>query len=351
MNQQPAGASWRNDLEALHHGVLSGQIRSSGSDTRLHFVEQLHEIGRTLSYVHRQHQQAADVFRLALTLDEENAYSHHYLAFNLDWDAQAADEVETHYRKAIELQPEHPWWWSRWISYLATRGRFKEAGNQWRDALDALSVTEDSTSEWVYMSLHRWVARWMLHWSNLDLAESILRSLPSGMEGEASICRLNDLLQALRSAERHQSVFPLSVLARDWPSPIPHTDLPQVLPPDDLPLKSWTPARIQHIEQDQTLFLLTRKWTRNPADPIEFEELNLDRRTVEQAAIEFQWSDLSPGRFIEIAYYGEANVIQIGLHKAVEWRDPDLIPLVPPPNRWYKHACANTWQEPTGNSQ
>lgn len=197
-SQTPAGESFRADLETLHHGVLSDQIQDIANDSRLHFVEQLHEIGRSLSYVFRQHQQAADVFRMALRLDEENAYSHHYLAFNLDWNAESVEEVEAHYQKAIELQPEHPWWWSRWISYLATRGQFKAAANQWRDALDALSVTEDATPDWIYLSLHRWVARWMLHWSNLDLAENVLRSIPSSLQSDASVSRLNDLLTALR---------------------------------------------------------------------------------------------------------------------------------------------------------
>jgi tetratricopeptide (TPR) repeat protein len=154
--------SYRADLDAFHHGILSQRLQPSGAERRLHFVEQLQEIGRSLSYVFRQHRQAADVFRLALGLDDQNAYSHHYLAFNLDWDAESEEEVEFHYQEAIRLQPEHPWWWSRWISYLATRGRFKAAGAQWREALDALSVAEDSTPQWIYLSLHRWVARWVI---------------------------------------------------------------------------------------------------------------------------------------------------------------------------------------------
>ncbi|MCA9031196.1 MAG: tetratricopeptide repeat protein, partial [Planctomycetaceae bacterium] len=342
-NQTPAGTSFRADLESLHHGVLSNQIHDIAAEPRLHFVEQLHEIGRSLSYVFRSHQQAADVFRLALSLDADNAYSHHYLAFNLDWNAEAADEVETHYKKAIELQPEHPWWWSRWISYLATRGRFKAAGNQWREALDALSVTEDATPNWVYMSLHRWVARWMLHWSNLDLAENVLRSIPSSLEDDASISRLNDLLVAMRYAEKDRAVFPLSVPASEWWTPRPHTDLPNEA--DNLRLSHWYPARVQHIDDNGVVFLLyAEPPTCSDVEPV-FRERELSRDEVQVAAHEFDSQTLHEGSFIELGYYGDNAMLKIGMHAEGTLNDPDLIPLVPPPDRWYDRAVAASWDD------
>jgi tetratricopeptide (TPR) repeat protein len=348
-NQRPPGESWRTDIEALHHGVLSRRLESVVDEHRLHFVEQLHEIGRALSYVFRQHHQAADVFRFALSLDDHNAYSHHYLAFNLDWCAEAEQEVETHYQKAIDLQPEHPWWWSRWISYLATRGRFKEASNQWRDALDALSVAEGSTPDWVYMSLHRWVARWMLHWSNLDLADNILRSIPSGLTADPSIARLNDLLIALRFAERGRAVFPLSIPASMWWTPNPHTNLPLAIVNQRLTM--WLPARIQYVDPEGELFVMFAKPPSDAAEQAEFDEMKMDRSSVEAAAFQFRWNDLREGRFIELGYYGDAGSVRIGLHPDGLLNDADLIPLVPPPNRWYERAVAASWNEVGGNSE
>jgi hypothetical protein len=342
-NSTPPGESFRADLEALHHGVLCQQIQDFVSHSRLHFVEQLHEIGRSLSYIFRQHQKAAEVFRMALTFNEECAYSHHYLAFNLDWNAESPAEVEWHYQRAIALQPEHPWWWSRWISYLATRGRFKAAGKQWRDALDALSVTEDSTPDWIYFSLHRWVARWMLHWSNLDLAENVLRSIPSSLQSFAGITRLNELLTALRFAERGQAVFPLSVPANEWWSPRPHTNLPIEL--DGLRLSRWYPARVQCAENNGNFVVLYAKPPVCPGDDALFDEIKLSREEVQAAAFQFNCQCLHEGSFIEIGFYGEGDELKIGLHADGPLEDPDLIPLVPPPDRWYRRAVKAAWSD------
>jgi len=140
-------ASPRDGLESLHHELLGTPTRLRDTDVRLQFVEQLDEIGRTLSHFHHEHRRAAELFRLAVRLAPEHAYSHHYLAFNLDWLAEEARDVEDHYKRAIQLQPTHPWWWSRWISYLATRGRFHEAKLNWRQAVDALSISEDGSPD------------------------------------------------------------------------------------------------------------------------------------------------------------------------------------------------------------
>lgn len=346
---QQVGVSWRRDVEALYHGVLSRRIADAGADDRLHFIEQLHEIGRSLSYMHHQHDKAAEVFRIAVSLDQDNAYSHHYLAFNLDWQAISPKDVERHYQKAIELQPEHPWWWSRWISYLATRGQFKRAGQQWRDALDALSVTEDATPDWVYLSLHRWVARWMLHWANLDLAENILRSIPEKLSSEASLARLNDMLVALRHAEEGLAAFPLSVPASQWWTAHPHTDLPLVI--DGQRLERWVPARISYVDDERGLSLMTASPSEFAKDGIQYDELDLDSEAVRRAAIGFKWDDLEEGRYIELGYYGKSQLLRIGLHSDEPLADPNLLPLAPPPDRWYRRAVRESWKEMVGGDE
>jgi tetratricopeptide (TPR) repeat protein len=336
----------RDSLESLHHELLGTSPSLAASDPRIHFVEQLDEIGRTLSHVHREHTQAAHLFQLAVEIDPNHAYSHHYLAFNLDWEAKNAEMVETHYQKAIELQPTHPWYWSRWISYLATRGRFHEAKLWWRDALDALCVNEDGSPDWVFMNLHRWVARWLLHWAELDFAEEVLRTIPTRLaEKDPGTQALWNLLDSLRQAERGVSVFPLSITVRDWWSRGPHTDLPDHW--DGHRLTAWVPARVEAVEREASIaYLVAAKRPAGEGVPPEYFEVELSSDDVSQTAHAFAWSDLHEGSFIELGYYGEATEpTRIGLHRETSWRDPYLLPLVPPPDRWYRRAVESAWND------
>ena len=58
-----------------------------------------------------------------MELDLTDDYAHHYRAFNLDWIAEDQPTIESEYQRAIELNPRHPWWHSRWINYLITVGK------------------------------------------------------------------------------------------------------------------------------------------------------------------------------------------------------------------------------------
>ncbi len=305
--------------------MLGGNPDFADSDARLHFVEQLHEIGRTLSYVHRDHERAADLFRIALRFDASHSYSHHYLAFNLDWLATSSEDIETHYQEAIRLQPDHPWWRSRWISYLATRRRFQDARGAWRDAMSEISVSETGSSrEWLCRSLHRWVARWLLHWGELDFAEEVLRSVPKEMTTtDASIQALWELLAALREAQSETAVFPLNVPAKERWSSGPHTNLP--LRWQDKQLLSWQPARVESVDaEEQTVFLLAARRPESRGSEPEYESIELTQSEVESIAYDFGWRDLGEGKFVEFGYYGQDNLRKMGLHRVVEWRDPRL---------------------------
>ena len=302
--------------------------------------------GGTLSRVYHAHRQAASLFRLAVQIDPNHAYGQHYLAFNLDWLAEEAQEVEAHYRRAIDLQPTHPWWWSRWISYLATRGRVREAKANWRAALDALSLGDDGTQEWIYLSLHRWVARWLLHWAELDFAEDVLLAIPRQLaENDASIQTLWNLLKALRQAERGTCVFPLSVPAKDWWSSSPHTELPPTW--DGQPRQSWDPGRVEGLDQDSSVAFVVaaKRPTTKDADPVYFET-ELSRETIVKAAHNFEWNELREGSFVELGYYGcHPEPMRIGLHRETSWQDPHLLPLVPPADRWYRRTVESVWSE------
>ncbi len=156
--------------------------------------------------------------------------------------------VESHYKMAIDLQPTHPWWWSRWISYLATRGRFAEAKSNWRTAVDALSLGEDGSPDWIFLSLHRWVARWLLHWAELDFAEDVLRGIPRRLaENDTSIQTLWDLLRALRQARAVFRFF----RCRFPPRTGGHRALTPTcrIPGRVSSSAPWVPARVEGVDQ------------------------------------------------------------------------------------------------------
>ena len=349
----------RDPLECLHHEMLGERFHHLDpaarlkfveellkSPGRLKFVEQLDEIGRSLSYRNHDHRSAVNVFRLAVQLEPEHAYAHHYLAYNLDWLAEETEDLEFHYREAIRLQPTHPWYWSRWISYLATRGRYRQAKITWREALDELSISEDGSPDWIFLSLHQWVARWLLHWAQLDFAENVLLAIPRDLtEKELGIKALWSLLKALRTAERGDSVFPLSVPPSEWRSPTPHTDLPRWF--HDAQLHVWVPARVEAIDQeDGVAFLLAAKLPATQKDVFSYFEIDLRLEQIEAAACNFTWDDLREGSFVELAYYGEdKEPKRIAMHRETAWHDPNLVPLYPRPDRWYERAVQESWKK------
>ena len=40
--------------------------------------------------------------------------------------------------------------------------------------------------------------------------------------------------------------------------------------------------------------------------------------------------------------------MRIGLHRETTWQDPHLLPLVPPPDRWYRARSKQAWAEMAG---
>lgn len=333
----------RLDIESFYHGTLCEKLPTDNNSEKLRFIEQLHEVGRSLSYTKHKHESAAKVFKFAVQLDDSNAYSHHYYAFNLDWDAVEPEKVEQHYLRAIELQPEHPWWWSRWIAYLVTRGRQKEAREEWSRAHDEMSISEQSP-DWIYLSLHRWVARWMLHWSNLKMAKSVLNSIPSSVANDPSIQTLFDLYRALRHAENGVAVFPLSVREEKWWNG-PHTGLPISL--GEFNRQRWSPGRVI-AKTENAIEVQIGLWPTVEQPELRTKDMLFQRDQIDGSFIECFWDEVVEDSFIEIAYYGgDGSKMRVGLHRETEWWDQNLLPLRPSPDRWYDKAVKDSWQETT----
>ena len=202
----------RDPLECLHHEMLGESFHHLGSDARLKFVEellkshgrlkfveQLDEIGRTLSYQNHDHRAAVNVFRLAVQLDPEHAYAHHYLAYNLDWLAE-----EQKISSSITVR--------RFDCNRRTLGTGRDGLATWRpgaasarrrspvrEGLDELSISEDGSPDWIFLALHRWVARWLLHWAELDFAEKGPPRIPRDLTEED--CERSGIVVTLESTE------------------------------------------------------------------------------------------------------------------------------------------------------
>lgn len=343
LKSQYTTGSYRAELESLHHDILGGSGKPRKNDHRLRFVEQLHAIGRTISRDYHEHERAVRIFDFALSLDPQDSYSHHYKAYNLDWLAREPSTIEQNYVRALELRPTHPRWWSRWISYLATRGEFDKARKYWGQALGALSIGDDSSPDWHYQALHRWVARWLLHWAELDFAEEVLEAIPARLsEDDPSIRALRNLLTALRAAQAGAAVFPLTVPADNWWSPNGHTGLPLAI--EGEPLHVWKPARVEAVEEsDGTVYITYAERPSEGNDEIKYYSDQLSREQVTKSAHKFTWKELRAGSFIELAYYGMEDQLRIGLHTARKLEPGSLLPLLPPADRWYNRAVEDAW--------
>jgi hypothetical protein len=202
-----------------------------------------------------------------------------------------------------------------------------------------MSIGPDSP-RWIFMSLHRWVARWLLHWGDLAFAEEVLLEIPNEYTNP-SIQAEWDLLKALREAERGAAVFPLSIPAAKWWWG-PHTNLPQHINSDYL--QSWMPARVEAIDRDndRVSFLAAHR-PDTLESPTKFEEIRLPLKKVESAIYKIRTRALTAGAYVELGYYGRKKRMRIGLHRDVTWNDDRLLPLVPPPDRWYDRAVKNSW--------
>jgi len=321
------------ELEAFHHASESADAAALQRFRPL-FADQLNKLGRTLSKEARNFAAAADVFRQAIRWDDRNDYAHHYLAYNIDWLATDPALAESEYRRAIQLNPEHPWWWSRWINFLITVGRAREAREQWTQAVDALNLTSGDGPDTVYHSLHLWVARLLVHRAQLDFADTVLSETPALVrETDIRFRAIRDLLAALREAERVRSVFPLSVPYHDrWKGP--HLEFRREI--DEGKLVQWFPAQVDDVDEE-TVYLVMAK--RAPGDgKEEYAHVEISRTIFDQATLDENSGQLEAGRFIELAFYGVHEILRIRVHPGTAWQAPGLPALDPDPRRYLRKA-------------
>jgi len=319
----------REELEGFHHAVASGNPNLLKA-FRAFFAEQLNLLGRHLSHVEKKYPDAVDVFERAVVRDDQNDYSHHYLAFNLDVQGLQPARVEEHYSRAVQLSDEHAWWWSRLICFLLTRGRFRDAKARWAQAEDALDLPSDDTPESVYKNLHKWVARSALHRHKLDFAQSVLQQVSADAKRELrGFGAMEELLQRLRQAEERKTVFPSwKPLESRWQK---RFRLPERQNGDEL--ARWLAARVEGVEES-TVHLVVGERPDDINEP-RWGRLHVPTEVFAEWLCESTIDELTEGRFLELGMYGSPDAQpQAYLLPQMGRPDQDLPPLFPDPFRY-----------------
>ena len=316
------------EYEAWFHGAAIGD--ESLLDSAF-FVDQLHVLGRTLSRDQKKYAVAANVFKRCIDLDETDDYGHHYHAYNLDCLAKNTAAIESGYKKAIEINDSHPWWWSRWINYLITTGSAKDAKVAWDEASTNLGTASGSADDWVYGALHVWVARLSLHRAQLDFVERVLQDVPLRLQQtDARFIAIRHHLDAMRIARDGHSVFPIQVHPDSyWTKP--HLDLP--LTTQEGKRMSWFPARIDFVD-DEFVGLVVGKHDLSSGETT-YGAVELTRTLFDDASFDEKASQLAEGHFIEMGFYGSGETMKIRVHENGPYIDPYLPDFDPPNPRRY----------------
>ncbi len=234
---------FRHEMEVIHHLTEAGD--PNVLNRTLAFAEQYDALGKTLS-VKKLHGDAVRAYERALELNVQDWYAHHYLAFNLDILHRQPERVESEYREAIKQFPEQPWYHGRFICFLLSRGRVRDARDSWNEALARLLADPSVDNSTVYENLHQHVARLLLYFGQLDFTEQVLEDvLPRYREALDWFEALYHFLVIQREAERDELVFPDHIPVADrWNGPHLLRD-----DADRARVESWMPGRIASIDK------------------------------------------------------------------------------------------------------
>lgn len=323
----------RFEMEAFYHASMSHDP-TSFRDHRVFFSDQLNMLGKLLSWEARDYHSAAIVFESSLHWDSEDDYANHYRAWNLDLLGRNPDSVAAHYRKAVDLAPDRIWWWSRWICFLITLGRTREAEAEWYRAQDFLDLSTSSNDASVYTEFHSWVARILLHRGQLRFARLVLESIPNeiyfGGNGQF-LPALKHRLQLLLEVQSHNAVFPPAIdREAKWDGPHINSRRNHA----SRQLTAWMPARVERVEGDKVFLYAATPPDEKNQEP-EFGELELAADQFNRWSYDLTAQELTVGQFLEIGFYGanrEDAIIRVYPDSVM----PRLPILVPDPVRYLR---------------
>jgi len=334
---------WRFDLEAGHHASAAGHWDYLERRPPL-FGDQYNLFGKRASLAAKESADeelftlAAHFFEQTLAVDDQDDYAHHYLAYNLDYAALDEARADEHYRRAIEIDSQRPWWHSRYVSFLITTGRAQDARQAWAAALDDLLSVKQTDENRVYEDFHRWVLRLLLHRSQLDFASEVLQDIPeSHREGIRGIRLMEGMLASMADAAEGRDVYPMDVPLRErWTAPR------LLVPPEtDRPRTRWFVGKIEY-KTDQAVGLLLAEKPADTDEPSYFRsELTLARF---DDLSETKVSAVREGDYFE--FYTFAPTDEAGEEEGLirfARQDPrsawtDLPPLKPDPRRYLRRA-------------
>jgi tetratricopeptide (TPR) repeat protein len=322
-------AALRDEMEAVHHYTQACNDDGLKLVT-LYFVDQLDALGKALSVAGRR-LDAVTCYERALSHDKDDAYAHHYKAYNLDFEAQRVPEVEGHYRQAIAIdatgEQRHVWHHGRYICFLITRGREQEARRAWLDAVAAMSLpTGEYAVRGVHSELHKPVARLALHRGLLDFAADVLDDVTEReVSGEDWFVALTRHLAGLREAARNEVVFPpdLDVDER-WTEPHLVAQLPSGA--------SWMPGRIDRFSEMQVHIRIAKR----EGSSIRFGWLDLTLADFRHEAAYPKDLAVSAGTFVEVLELETGR--RIFMHGRAR-EHVRLPPIQPPPDRYMRRGA------------
>lgn len=295
-----------------------------------YFTEQLDALGWSLSYVHRRFDAAATTFREAISWDSEDDYAHHYLAFNLDRQGRAPAEVERHYERALEINPDNSWWHARYIAFLAHRGRIADARQRWEEAQLALGIAERHSDRFLFETLHLWVIEALLDRAELSFAREVLDEIPEWARRPdilPAYPRLRRRHTALSQAAGIGALVPAHRLTSRWWEEGPELLQDRLGEDSDSHRVQWLAARVDAVDQEGVHLRaaqIDRKQTGPPSvgrivvEPETFRRLCRDEERARE---------LEPGSHAEIGVYasrsrpnaGATTVIRLHRPRPADW--------------------------------
>ena len=283
------------DFQQLASGVLPDAFI---------FQDQYALAGRFLSRNFRLFAQAAACYEKAIELDPEDAYSHHYLAYNRSrMGALRSDLVVSEFEQAIALEPNNVYWYPRYISWLVRNGQFIKARSYWDRAVEETRDIRDNYN--YYDVLHREVFRATI-FVDYELSHRIVEDLGQSVRDIDRFRRMKLLTDLHRLADQHCDVVPTSVVAKAQKLRLLG---PHLLPPSykGVPLEGWYVAKVDE-KTNETLFLICGRYEGGKES---FFTLDLSLTDFQSSQRDTNFEDICPGRFLEVGTYGTTRVVRV----------------------------------------
>ncbi|MBX3273143.1 MAG: hypothetical protein KF729_22960 [Sandaracinaceae bacterium] len=343
LSRAPFGQAIDADLEAAHyayakeHRTLDGTAALEHSNAPIDWMERVHHLagsgawgasewgtlvlssaehywarGRALSRA-RDYAGAAAVYARCLDhFGPNDPYAQHYYGWNLDRAGGDAASAEKALREALALEPEHPWWNGRLVTFLIDHARYIAARREWREALDRLDAGSEriARNEYLAHHFHLWVVRAWLDAAEVELARDAFDAIPVTVTSPALRALGERLLDAEEARTLGESVYPASVPKDErWKRP---RRLPEASP-NGAARRAWYPGRV--IESSHDVVMIVFATTGEEPRRVKLKEL--------PSADWKQAARFPPAGFFELGSYEDGTIIILPVDDpAPDWASP-----------------------------